>query len=208
MQIYLAKTSENVINNYFLKLLTRLYMSLIFIVAASLFTADIPQETTPPQAPETVALHDYLQKTLHEPGSIAFSPPMEWRLADPKTLPKFVKMMVVGESSNEYPPSINLGFDPYKGTKKSYLKMIKEINDSQGAHYTDLGSIKTEAGDANLVQVDTKTKWGVERQMQVIFFEKDCAWILTCSSLKDEFSKHYKTFFDAMKSLRKNKIEK
>ena len=149
---------------------------------------------------------DY-EKMATEPGGVMFTPPAGWKLADPKMLSKYVKLMVVSEGKGDFPPSINLAYDPFKGNMKEYLKIVKRYNDSQNAEWKDLGTIRTEAGDASLSQVDTKTKWGVERQMQVIFLKDSTAWILTCSALKSDFSKYYKDFFEAMKSLRVNTLK-
>lgn len=143
-----------------------------------------------------------IKDALREPGAVLFTPPKGWRAADPADLPKSVKAMVVGKGACEYPPSINLGTENYKGTLKQYLKRIKEINDSRGTAWKDLGTIRTEAGDASLSQADAKTGWGEVRMMHAILKKGDTIYILTASSLKDEFSKFYKDFFAALKSLR------
>lgn len=144
------------------------------------------------------------QTMAQEPGGVMFTPPANWKLADPKVLTPHIKLMVIGEISGYYPPSINLASDPFKGTLKEYLKGVKQYNQSIGADWKDLGTLKTEAGEASLSQVDTPTKWGVERQMQAIFLKDSTAWIVTCSALKADFAKCYKIFFGAMKSLRIN----
>lgn len=159
-------------------------------------------------APEEVEkIQSAYEKMATEPGSVMFDPPAGWKMADPKVLSQHIKIMVVGDTQGAFPPSINLAWDPFKGTLKEYLKMVKSFNDSQNADWKDLGTIATKAGNASLSQVDTKTKWGVERQMQVIFLKDEKAWILTCSALKDEFARYYKDFFEAIKSLRINEVK-
>lgn len=136
-----------------------------------------------------------------EKGFITFTPPQGWRTADQLGLPPSVKIMVVGQGSHTFPPSINLGTEKYKGTLREYLSMIKDINNSQGADWKDLGTIKTQAGNASLSQVDSKTEWGDVRMMHSIIVQDGNAYVLTCAALKEEFPKFYKDFFSSMRSL-------
>jgi hypothetical protein len=138
-------------------------------------------------------------------GVVVFTPPTGWYLADSSALPPTVKLMVIGKGKHPFPPSINLATQPYKSTLKQYLKTVKAINESQGTEWKDLGTIRTEAGNASLSQVDRKTEWGEERLMHVILLKNDYIYILTASALKDEFPQFYKDFFAAMRSLRVNK---
>lgn len=134
--------------------------------------------------------------------AIAFSPPNGWRQAEPSMLPKNVKLMVVGEGTHEFPPSIALAIEDYKGTMKQYLKRVKEISVSKGHEWKDLGTIKSDAGVLSLSQTDSTTEWGKVRMLHVMLKKDGEMYILTAASLRDEFSKFYKDFFDAFKSLR------
>src|SRR5262245_8666180 len=69
-----------------------------------------------------------LEKQSQEPGTVIFNPPKGWRLADPEALPPHVRAMVVGKGLKEFPPSINLSAEEFRGTLKDYLKIVKEIN--------------------------------------------------------------------------------
>lgn len=138
------------------------------------------------------------------PGIVMFNPPEGWRVADPKALPPSVKYMVVGNGVNDFPPSMNLGIERFKGTLPEYLATIKSINDSQGSEWKDLGTLRTQAGNASLSQVDAKTEWGEVRMMHVIILKDGSAYILTAAALKEEFSKYYKDFFKSMRTLRFN----
>jgi hypothetical protein len=150
------------------------------------------------------ALQNSFQSLSEQPGSVSFQPPEGWHLADPKSLPTHVKIMVVGKGSHTFPPSINLAYDEFKGTLKDYLKVVDAINKRLGAEAKDLGIIQTLAGQAQLIQIDSKNVWGIERQMQVIIVHHGIAYILTASALKDEFSKFYPHFFKSLKSLKIN----
>lgn len=164
------------------------------LLAATLLQAE--QQNNPPQSsvPSSVV-------TEAPKGTILFSPPLGWHFADAKDLPKSVKVMVVGKGSREFPPSINLGMEEFSGTLKQYLKRIKEINDSHGNVWKDLGTIQVQAGNASLSQVDSKTKWGEVRMMHVILLRDNVIYIMTAASSKDDFPKFYKDFFAAFRSL-------
>jgi len=140
-----------------------------------------------------------------KPGALIFTPPKDWAAADPSVLPKSVKMMVVGKGKKEYPPSINLGIEPFKGSLREYLKVVKAVNESQGSDWKDLGMVVTDAGKASLSQVDMRTNWGDVRLMHVILIKNGNAYILTAGALKEEFPVFYKEFFQAMTSIYFNK---
>lgn len=134
-----------------------------------------------------------------------FTPPEGWQYAEAKSLPRHVKVMVVGKGAHQMPPSINLGYEEYNGTLKDYLKIVKEINESQGDQWKDLGMIDTQAGPGNLSQVDIQSEWGKLRLMHLILLHDKVVYILTVSALKDEFSKFYPVFFQTIKSFRLQK---
>lgn len=144
-------------------------------------------------------------KSHESTESVLFTPPAGWRFAETLSLPPSVKTLVVGKGSFEFPPSINLGMEVYPGTLKQYLKRVKEINDAQGYIWKDLGKIRTQAGDASLSQVDTRTQWGEVKLMHVILQKDGIIYILTAAALKEEFPKFYKDFFNSMSSIRFSK---
>lgn len=174
-----------------------LFLCLIGSALTTSFAAQLP-------AKDELAIQEKFSYLSLEPGAVVFTPPQGWVLADPQALPPNVSVMVVGKGTHEYPPSLNLATEQYSGSLKQYLKIVKSINESKGDEWKDLGTIRTEAGDASLSQVDLKSKWGYERLMHLILVKNGTAYILTAAALKDEFPKFYKDFFNAMKSLRIN----
>lgn len=141
------------------------------------------------------------QTAFAENMEATFVPPADWKSADPASLPKQVKALVIGKGDHEMPPSINLGYEVYPGTLKDYLKIVKEFNQSQGDPWKDLGTIETKSGPASLSQADVKTKWGQVRQMHVILLKNGVIYILTAAALQEEFPKFYPAFFESLKSL-------
>lgn len=135
-------------------------------------------------------------------ATAVFDPPLGWQYADTTKLPKSVKVMVVGPAKSDMPPSINLGYEPFEGTLKDYLKIVKEFNTSQGDSWRDLGTIQTQAGPASLSQLDMKSKWGDLRMMHLIIKHDGIIYILTASSTKQEYSSYYPLFYKTFTSLR------
>lgn len=170
---------------------------------AVLMVATIPAPTSIPLSEER-ALQQKMVEIAGEPGSVTFQPPANWRLADPAALPPNVKVMVVGRGKGSYPPSLNLMTEHFVGTLKEYLRIVQKKNEKWGDDWKDLGVIRTNAGDASLSQVDTKTKWGTERLMHVIFIKNEQVYVLTAAALKEEFGQYYKDFFNAFRSLKIN----
>jgi hypothetical protein len=133
---------------------------------------------------------------------MTFTPPEGWIIGDSSVLPPSVKVMVVGKAHSILPPSINLATEPYQGTLKQYLKTIKKMNEAKCHPWKDLGTIRTQAGTASLSQVDFPSKWGEMRMMHVILVRKGNVYILSASSLKNEFPLFYNAFFSSLRSLR------
>lgn len=144
------------------------------------------------------------QLAATEPGAIVFTPPQGWKLANPDELPPNVKVMVVGSGSLTLSPSISLATEDSNKTLAEYLKIVKEINASKGAKWINLGKIQTQAGEANLSQVDSLTKWGTIRMMHVILAKNGTIYILTAAALKEEFPQYKTTFLESLRSLRFN----
>lgn len=145
-------------------------------------------------------------KAAEEPGAILFNPPEDWKVVDPKLLPKHVKAMIIGKGKSNFPPSINIGMEKWAGTVKEYLqRVVKPANDNAHCDWKDLGTIKTQAGEASLSQVDIESSWGSQRLMHVIIKKSDNLYVVTAAALKEEFPEFYKEFFTAMRSIRFNK---
>lgn len=141
-------------------------------------------------------------RSQSEEEIIFVAPPSGWMSVDTKSLPTHVQFMVVGKGPSSFPPSLNLSWEPYPGTLKQYLKIVKNMNTAQGYEWKDLGTIQTQSGTGSLSQVDTKTQWGDVRLMHVILVKNGNVYIVTASALKNEFSLFYKEFFTAMRSLK------
>lgn len=135
-------------------------------------------------------------------GLAIFTPPKGWLSADKEALTPHVKILVVGPKlQNDMPPTMNLMIEPYEGTLKNYLNNVKKINDAHGDAWKDLGSLKTKAGEANLSQVEIRSKWGGEKLMHAIIVKNGYAYVLTATASKNEFGRFYRQFYNSLRSL-------
>jgi len=64
-----------------------------------------------------------------------------------------------------------------------------------------LGKFQTEAGPAELTEVEVKTQFGKARLMQLILFHEGTAYVLTAGALKKDFNRHAPAIEKAMSSL-------
>lgn len=167
---------------------TRNYLLLILLIA-TFFSSACAENTLPREADKAQATY------------ITFVPPTGWRMAEQSELPPNVRSMVVGTSTSYFPPSINVASENYAGTLAEYLKIVQSINASKGAQWRQLGTIDTQAGAGSLSQVDAKTEHGDMRMMHTILLKGQTIYIMTAAAAKEDFSKYYKDFFAAMRSL-------
>lgn len=158
---------------------------------------------------EHKALVEQMEKNKDAPGAVLFTPPQNWKMVDPKVLPKHVLAMVVGSGQTDFPPNMNLGYEKFDGSVKEFIRKVVKVElETTHTEWKELGTIQTTAGIAQLIQVDSATKWGQERQMQAFIKQDDTIYILTASALRNEFSTYYKEFFNSIRSLTINSTEK
>lgn len=136
-----------------------------------------------------------------ENNIVTFTPPKGWKSADLSKMSPVIKSMLVGTGKEHFPPTLTLAVEPFQGSLKDYLKIVKNINKSQKTEWKDLGEISTKAGEGSLSQFDEKSNWGDVRTMTAILVRDGNAYILSATALKEEFSSFYKDFFQAMRSL-------
>lgn len=183
------------------------------LVALSLICISLHADETTNQielsSDEQKAIVEQMEKNKDAPGAVIFNPPQNWKMVDPKALPKHVLVMIIGTGQGEFPPNMNLGYEKYDGSVKDFIRKVVKVElDTTHAEWKALGTVQTNAGVAELIQVDTKTKWGQERQMQAFIKNEDTIYILTASALRTEFPTYYKEFFNSIRSLSINPSDK
>lgn len=137
------------------------------------------------------------------PASLCyFIPPQGWEIADPKGLSPRVKIAFVKNTGKGFCPSINLATEETTTSLNDYLKAVKAIHEQdRNNHWRALGKVRTNAGLAQLTEVDSSSQWGPIRILQLIFMKDGSAYVLTAAALKEEFSDYYKEIQSAFRSL-------
>ena len=137
----------------------------------------------------------------YAPGTLLLTPPNDWKATEKEQLPKNVQFMIVGNSSSDYPPSLNLAIEPYPGEVRDYLQLIKRINRADGNSVKEWGTVQTKAGKVTLVQVDLKNNWGDITLLHGILIHDHRLHLVTAASLKKEFFQHLQEFTKVIKSM-------
>lgn len=130
-----------------------------------------------------------------------FEPPKNWQCVDPKTLSPSVEIGFVGKGKSKYYPTINLASEDVDISLNQYVKEVKKIHRAdKNTSLRELGSLKTKAGTARLLELSTKTKFGTVKMLQAIWVKYKKAIVLTAAVQKDEFMDMYKTYLKAIRS--------
>jgi len=131
-----------------------------------------------------------------------FEPPKNWECIDPKALSPSVEVGFLGKGKAQYFPTINLASEEVDSTLSQYVKDVKKIHKlDKNTSFRDLGKLKTKAGPAQLLELTTKTKFGVVKMFQAILVKNKKAIVLTAAMQKDEFIDMHKIFIQAFRSL-------
>ncbi len=131
-----------------------------------------------------------------------FTPPKGWYLADPTSLSSHVLVGYVGNEKKIYRPSINLATEETNVSLKEYIQAVKKIHsEDKNTKIRELGTIKTKAGDAALLEILSYSNFGNMRMLQAILIKDNQAYILTGASLKDEFFSYSKELSSSIRSL-------
>ncbi len=133
-------------------------------------------------------------------------PPKNWEcIQDPTQLPQKIKIIYIGPSSeqNSLNPSLNVACEGTNLKLEEYVNLAKTYHESQGrTRCTLLGKIKTQSGDAQLLQIDRISQWGDVRFMQAMMISDQEAYVVTATCLKKEFSRYAASLYKAIQSVK------
>jgi len=130
-----------------------------------------------------------------------FIPPPKWEIADPQMLSKRTIIGFLDKRKSGFCPSINLTKERVTIPMEEYLSIVQKNSQAKKQRWQRLGTMQTKAGPAQLIEIETKTKYGVARLLQAIVIKNETAYILTAGTLKKEFKKQAKPFQQAIESL-------
>ena len=121
-----------------------------------------------------------------------FIPPPNWEMIDAKALSPKVVVGFVKKSKAGFCPSMNLSIEQVDLPLHKYIQEVKKLHEKdRTTRWRDLGSIKTESGLGRLTEIDSKSKWGDVRMLQMILVKEGKAYILTTAAPKEDFATFY-----------------
>jgi hypothetical protein len=132
-------------------------------------------------------------------------PPKGWEcINDPSQLPQKIKAIYIakGKANQPFTPSLNVACEETSLSLNSYVQLAKSYHEGESqTRCTLLGKIATEAGRAELLQIDRPSKWGAIRFIQAMLIQDGEAYVVTATCLKEDFSALSSQIFKAMQSL-------
>lgn len=131
----------------------------------------------------------------------SFFVPKEWTLVQgKKDSPLLIRCISPDKSS--FAPSINLTHETINVSQMTYLNAVRRLTLSNPYNrWSELGSIKTKAGNAVLVEIESRDGLEPILLRQCLLFHEDTVYVLTAGGLKKELTKWSHFFDDACRSL-------
>jgi hypothetical protein len=134
---------------------------------------------------------------------LIFTPPKDWEIVNPQFQTSCVKINFIGKSSKEYRPSLNLAIEDADISMNEYLAVVRKIHEADpNRKWRDLGKYPVPAGEARLTEIESRNGVGEIRLLQLITIKDKTAYVITATSLKEEFFKYYKDFQDVFRSVK------
>jgi hypothetical protein len=133
-------------------------------------------------------------------------PPKGWEcIDDPTQLPQKVKVLFIGTGTIKSPfnPSINVTTEETSLSIGEYVCLAKQYHETQSStRCIALGTVKTESGQAELLQIDRPTQWGDVRFIQAMLIQEGRAYVVTATCLKKEFGALSSQLFKSIQSFK------
>ena len=131
-----------------------------------------------------------------------FIPPKDWKVVDPKKLPKIVQIGFLSPGPKPFKASLNLVLETANADLETYVKNVKKHHlISRKSRWSEIGYVDTQSGRAHVSQIDTKAECGDIRTMQCILKHASQFYILTAVALREEFIDYHNDFLEAFESL-------
>ncbi|MCH9627059.1 MAG: hypothetical protein S4CHLAM2_06930 [Chlamydiales bacterium] len=122
--------------------------------------------------------------------NLEITAPKGWEcINDPDQLPQKVCRLYVGTGKSQFSPSINIACEETTMLSDEYLALAKSYHEGEGdTRCRPLGKVKTQAGQADLLQIDRSTQWGNVRFLQAVVVRDHTAYVITATCLQQEFA--------------------
>lgn len=130
-----------------------------------------------------------------------FVPPKTWDVVDPSKLTPMFKIAFVEHSTKAFKPSLNLGIQKVNVSLSQYIEAAKKQHlTNRNKKWSELGMVKTRAGDAHISQIDEKAQFGEIRSMQCILLQSGYVYVITAVALREDFLTYHNEFLQAFES--------
>lgn len=130
-----------------------------------------------------------------------FSPPSDWEMTDPKTPSKHVLVSFLDKSKSGFCPSLNLTHEKVTIPMQDYLAIVQKNCQIKKQTWRLLGTVETQSGKAQLVDIESPSAFGTLRILQAILRKKEDVFILTAGVLKKDFEKYAQKIQASFRSL-------
>lgn len=173
----------------------KLFLAIISLMPLWAYGAKNPQKDVLPS-----------KDNMHILKCFSMSGPKGWSCIEDKSqLPGKIELIFVGSGKGSFTPSINVAMEETKMTLSEYVNLAQEYHlskkESKGeTKCTPLGRIRTQSGEAEVLQIDRETEWGVVRFLQASLIQDGKAYVMTATCLVEEFSNLCPLFFQAIRS--------
>jgi len=110
----------------------------------------------------------------------------------------------VGKGSTDFRPSISLATEEVEEglSLSEYMKAVKSIQLADKNQYRDLGKFAMEGGKGRLIEITSTGGWGTIKMLQAILLKNNTVYILTGSTLKEDFLKLQPKLIQSFRTLK------
>lgn len=144
-----------------------------------------------------------LPTLLFSAPTALFKPPVNWNWSDQKGVESPAEAAFVGPVSKSISPSLSLKQTHQFQSRKEIIAEIMAIhNQGRTSSALHLGTIKTEAGEADLIQIEKKTQVGDLTLLQCILCHESTIYMMTATASKGAMAKLYTDVKGSFESLR------
>ena len=145
-------------------------------------------------------LFSLLSSALFAEKTPLFTPPPKWQIADPEMLSPRVQIGFLTKGKQGFCPSINLSSEAVNLSLEEYVKVVMGLHSKKGV-CRDLGPMKVNGGMGRLLQLESSSKFGPLRLMQLVTVWEGKAYVLTGCARKEDFGSYVTMFEKAFRSL-------
>ncbi len=131
-----------------------------------------------------------------------FQPPENWECINPKEISEHIQVGFLGKGKTEFRPSLNLAIEQVDLSLKAYVKIVREIHETEmNIPWRDLGEFTFRGGKGRLGEVTSQSPFGEVKMLQGILVKGGYAYILTGAALKDDFAENRADIIKALRSM-------